>query len=185
MVGANAAHAALGLSPHAAVTLGSTIGGALLAVFTELTNLPLQALARRLTALENHRTQTAHDDALTLKVSLFLLTNSYAPLLYVALVQATGRVHSPLSGALEYCHDRADFASSQAEIEAAHGGGNPYCMHEMHTLLMSLVLTSQVLTLPYPTLPYPTLPYLTLPYLTLASYLTLPCIRCSCHFCSP
>ena len=144
MVGANAAHAALGLSPHAAVTLGSTIGGALLAVFTELTNLPLQALARRLTALENHRTQTAHDDALTLKVSLFLLTNSYAPLLYVALVQATGRVHSPLSGALEYCHDRADFASSQAEIEAAHGGGNPYCMHEMKTLLMSLVLASQL-----------------------------------------
>ena len=123
MVGANAAHAALGLSPHAAVTLGSTIGGALLAVFTELTNLPLQALARRLTALENHRTQTAHDDALTLKVSLFLLTNSYAPLLYVALVQATGRVHSPLSGALEYCHDRADVASSQAELEAAHGEG--------------------------------------------------------------
>ena len=44
MLGANAAHAALGLSPQAAVTLGSAIGGALLAVFTELTNLPLQAL---------------------------------------------------------------------------------------------------------------------------------------------
>jgi hypothetical protein len=144
MLGANAAHAALGLSPQAAVTLGSAIGGALLAVFTELTNLPLQALARRLTALENHRTQTAHDDALTLKVSLFLLTNSYAPLLYVAFVKATGRVHSPLSGALEYCHDRAHFASSLAEITAAHGGGNPFCMHEMHTLLMSLVLTSQL-----------------------------------------
>ena len=159
-----------------------------MATLTECTNLPLQALARRLTALENHRTQTAHDDALTLKVSLFLLTNSYAPLLYVAFVKATSgvtylssqsRVHSV------YCHDPADFGSSLVEITAAHGGGNPYCMHEMHTLLMSLVLTSQVLTLPYPTLPYPTLPYLTLPYLTLASYLTLPCIRCSCHFCSP
>ena len=88
MVGADAAHGILHMSPSAAVTLGSVLGGALLAAYTELTNTPLRALAKALTDHENHRTQTAHDDALILKTCLFLFTNSYASLVYVAFVKA-------------------------------------------------------------------------------------------------
>ena len=130
-----------------AVTLGSVAGGVASAAFIAATNALYARLARQLTAWENHRTQTAHDDALILKTFCFQFVNSYVPLFYVGFVKAAQL--DVLGGAglskSEYCHDAAHYDASPEAIRRAHGGLNPYCMDELSTLLTSLVLASYII----------------------------------------
>ena len=124
-----------------AVSAGSAIGGAIFAVYVEMTNVPLSWLAEWLTAQENHRTPTAHEDALILKTCVFHFTNAFAALVYTAFVKASG---SFLFGDEQYCHDATHYGDGLAKILSLHRGVNPFCMAELATLLSSLVLTSQL-----------------------------------------
>lgn len=130
-----------------AVTLGSVFGGMANSAFILVTNVLYADVARRLNERENHRTETAHADALILKTFTFQFVNSYASLFYIAFVKAA-QVNVigglGLSSTPEYCHNLAVYSESAEEIRAEHGGLNPYCMGELSTLLTSLVVTSQI-----------------------------------------
>lgn len=131
-----------------AVTLGSVLGGVCNAIFISITNSLYAALATRLNGWENHRTETAHADALIVKTFCFQFVNSYASLFYIAFVKA-GELNVinelGLTSTAEYCHDLSAYGMSAEEIRKAHNGHNPYCMGELSTMLTSLVIASQLI----------------------------------------
>ena len=65
--------------------------------------------------------------------------NSYCSLIYIAFLK-----NSNLSPDFEYCHDLKNYTETAEEIEAEHGGLNPYCMNELATQLTSLVVSAQL-----------------------------------------
>ena len=125
------------------VLVGSILGGVMNAVFISVTNGLYARLARKLNDWENHRTETAYEDALIIKTFLFQAINSYISLFYIAFIKAAAI--SLVPGHAEYCHDASHFERPEAEIEAAHGGFNPFCMGELSTQLTSLVITRSII----------------------------------------
>ena len=129
--------------PSYGVTLGSVVGGALNGLFISVTNMLYARLAEHLTEWENHRTQSDFDDALIVKTMFFQFINSYMALYYIAFVKANEiDLLSWATGIPEYCHDKRHFDESEEEIEAIHGGVNPYCMNELSLYITAVVISA-------------------------------------------
>jgi hypothetical protein len=125
------------------VTLGSVVGGALNGLFISLSNMLYAKAARHLTEWENHRTQSDFDDALIVKTMFFQFVNSYVALYYIAFIKANEiDLLSWATGIPEYCHDKRHFDESEEEIEAIHGGVNPYCMNELSLYITAVVISA-------------------------------------------
>jgi len=71
----------------------------IMAVFVELFNQVLTAISKYLTAGENHRTRSEHENHLLAKVFVFKFINSYFVLYWIAFFKR----HSHLFGATLYC----------------------------------------------------------------------------------
>ena len=69
------------------LALGSIIGSILNAVQIQIMNAIYQSVADSLTEAENHRTETAFEDALISKTFSFQFVNSYMSLIYVAFIK--------------------------------------------------------------------------------------------------
>ena len=131
--------------PSYGVTLGSVVGGALNGLFISVTNMLYARLAEHLTEWENHRTQSDFDDALIVKTMFFQFINSYMALYYIAFVKANEiDLLSWATGIPEYCHDKRHFDAGEEQIEAQHGGLNPYCMNELSLYMTSVVISASV-----------------------------------------
>ena len=131
--------------PSYGVTLGSVVGGALNGLFISVTNMLYARLAEHLTEWENHRTQSDFDDALIVKTMFFQFINSYMALYYIAFVKANEiDLLSWATGIPEYCHDKRQFDAGEEQIEAQHGGLNPYCMNELSLYMTSVVISASV-----------------------------------------
>lgn len=133
----------LSIDSKKGVLVGSILGGVINAVFISVTNGLYARLARKLNDWENHRTETQYEDSLIIKTFLFQAINSYISLFYIAFLKSASI--SLLPGHDEYCHDPSDFDATEAEIEAAHRGFNPFCMGELSTQLTSLVITRSII----------------------------------------
>merc|ERR1719515_655425 len=70
-----------------------------MAIFVEIVNIGLTAVAKYLTIEENHRTRSEHDTHLLAKVFAFKFVNSYFVLYYVAFFKG----HAPLFGSTLHC----------------------------------------------------------------------------------
>jgi len=63
---------------------GSFIGAVLNTLWISIMNVAYQRVAVLINNLENHRTETEHEDALIIKTFLFQFINSYGPLFYLS-----------------------------------------------------------------------------------------------------
>ena len=89
--------------PTANPRTAGLIGGTLIAVWITIMNLLYRKLAVYLNTLENHRTETANEDALIMKTFLFQFANSYAALFYIAFLKGLETV--TLFGAFGHLND--------------------------------------------------------------------------------
>ena len=89
--------------PTANPRTAGVIGGTLNAVWITIMNLLYRKLAVYLNTLENHRTETANEDALIMKTFLFQFANSYAALFYIAFLKGLETV--TLFGAFGHLND--------------------------------------------------------------------------------
>ena len=126
-----------------AVTFGSCLGSGLYSVWLAVTNYFYGLVAVKLNNWENHRTETAYEDALILKTFCFQFVNSYVTLFYIAFLKASQI--GLLPGMTEYCHDASHFDYSAEVIKGTHGGLNPFCMGELSYMLSSLVIFSHMI----------------------------------------
>jgi len=77
----------------------SIIGSLLNIAWITIMNIVYGKLAKLFNDLENHRTDTEHEDALITKTFIFQFCNSYGALFYLAFVRAHGshNAHIPYS----------------------------------------------------------------------------------------
>ena len=68
----------------------AVIGAVLNTVWIFTMNAVYLLLAQKLNDLENHRTDSEHEDALILKTFLFQFCNSYGALFYIAFIKVAG-----------------------------------------------------------------------------------------------
>lgn len=71
----------------------------IMAIFVEIVNTGLTVVAKKLTSLENHRTQSEHDTHLLAKAFIFKFVNSYFVLYYIAFFKK----HATLFGSKLEC----------------------------------------------------------------------------------
>eukprot|EP00299_Pterocystis_sp_00344_P011289 c5232_g1_i1.p1 GENE.c5232_g1_i1~~c5232_g1_i1.p1 ORF type:complete len:774 (-),score=157.49 c5232_g1_i1:41-2362(-) len=101
---------------------GQVLGGMVNAMFITFMNIVYKKVATVLNNFENHRTDTAYEDALIGKVFLFQFVNSYISLFYIAFVK--------------------QFQVKLFGMES--GTCRNSCLDEMATQLLSLVVIMQI-----------------------------------------
>ena len=102
----------------------AVIGGTLNAVWITVMNLLYRELAVYLTRFENHRTETAYEDALIMKTFLFQFFNSYSALFYIAFFKAQ---HHTFFGAFGHKDDATGKPYADAcGVEGDAGGRKDY-----------------------------------------------------------
>lgn len=93
------------------------------AVQIQIMNYVYSHMAVWLTNRENHRTSSAYDNSLILKLAVFQCLNSYFGLVYIAAIKN----NITIAGERQYCKKNAD--------------GEPDCMGELQSQLAILMLT--------------------------------------------
>ena len=76
--------------------MSAQLGAVLNLIWMMVMNSLYTALATRINDLENHRTETQHEDKLIIKIFVFQFINSYFALVYLAFIKVS-RHRPPLS----------------------------------------------------------------------------------------
>eukprot|EP00656_Telonema_subtile_P045911 TRINITY_DN5218_c0_g1_i15.p1 TRINITY_DN5218_c0_g1~~TRINITY_DN5218_c0_g1_i15.p1 ORF type:complete len:815 (-),score=268.51 TRINITY_DN5218_c0_g1_i15:1544-3988(-) len=71
---------------------GSVVGGAVNGLSIQILNFIFNFVAKKLTDMENHRTQQEHENSLIAKLFGFQFVNNYGTLFYIAFVKPYGEV---------------------------------------------------------------------------------------------
>eukprot|EP00741_Cyanophora_paradoxa_P025082 tig00000342_g24210.t1 len=104
---------------------GGAVGGVLFAVTINTLNFTYRKVAVMLNDKENHRTQSAYDHALALKIFVFQFVNSYVTYFWIAFVKP-------------YQIEIFGFRQQCLEVTP---GGPPNCMFELQRQLSSIFFT--------------------------------------------
>lgn len=97
------------------------------AIQIQVMNYLYTHMATWLTNKENHRTATAYDNSLIIKLAIFQCLNSYFGLIYIAAIKN----NITIQGERQYCK--------------LNGDGEPDCMSELQSQLAILMLTRLVM----------------------------------------
>ena len=109
--------------PYFNPSTATTVGALLNTLWITVMNMVYAKLAAWLNDLENHRTDTEHEDALIVKTFLFQFANSYIVLFYIAFIQG---LNFSLYGAFGYTNAAGQAYHDMCGLSGGESGADSW-----------------------------------------------------------